>query len=390
VSRLAWAQPPPLKGRQLKEVIKMALTKQEFTKSWTDSDDFPTFVENEAQVRADMQELHTQMQSYINNVLTQELDTALAGKLARTGLSLSAVNNNNGTLTVSISSGGTVLASALLPIGEAQTITNTYITNELYVNYGYIADLLVNRLRTDWDRAQRYEAGLSTPINYISIQDEQLRFISGVSDGSSSQLSFDGVPYYWTDATRTRLTSNITSHPAYAYDYTELVKLAFEFREITLANGEAAVMPVLILGAGTGSGENGKAMIYKDSSGLRLKYSTEDSGLPVSLELDNSGNIKKRIGQVSGVLQAALSFSNITVYPEGWSADETYETFPFKAVISGPGVTADMGGELIFHPDTLYNNILAPVAVTGEGTVGIFAAQRPLSPVEILRIRAVF
>lgn len=366
----------------------MALTKQEFTKNWTDSDDFPTFVENEAQVRADMQELHTQMQNYINNVLTPELDAALSSKVTRAGLSLTAVNNNNGTLTVSLKSGETVLASAVLPIGEAQTITNTYITNELYVNYGYIADLLVNRLRTDWGRAERFLSSDASPINYISIQDEQLRFITGTTDGSSKQLSFDGRPYYWADAAHSRLTAEETPYPAYAYDYTELVKLAFEFREITLSNGVKTVMPVLVLGAGTGTGENGKALIYKDSGGLRIKYYTEGSGLPISLELDNSGNLKKSIGSVSGAIQAALSFNNITVLPESWAADETYAGYPYKALINCPGVTADMCGEVIFHPSSAGG--LAGVAQTGSGTVSIFASQLPQTAIEILQIRAVF
>ena len=40
-----------------------------FTKSWMSKEDFPTFEENETQVRADMEELHAQTRDYINNIL---------------------------------------------------------------------------------------------------------------------------------------------------------------------------------------------------------------------------------------------------------------------------------------------------------------------------------
>jgi hypothetical protein len=89
----------------------MALTKQNFTKSWLDSDDFPTFEESEDRVRADLQELHNQMQSYINGTLTEELDAALASKVPKAGLSMTASNNGDGTLTVSLRLGPATLAS---------------------------------------------------------------------------------------------------------------------------------------------------------------------------------------------------------------------------------------------------------------------------------------
>jgi hypothetical protein len=369
----------------------MALSKQNFTKSWTNSDDFPTFLEDEAQVRADMQELHTQMQSFVNQTLTEELDALLASKVPLAGLSLQAVNNLNGTLTLSLRSGASMLASAVLNIGEAENVTNTYITNELYVNYGWIADLMVNRLRTDWERSARYLASDTTPLHYIDIHDEQIRFITATTDGtSSSQLSYNGRLYWWTDASRTRLTTEETAYPALGYNYTELVKLAFEFREVSLADGSSGVMPVLVLGAGAGGGEyNGKALIYKDTTGLRIKYYAE-SGVPVSLEMDNGGDIKKRVGSVCGSLPAALTYDNLTVPASAWEADSTWADYPYRAGVSCNGVTAAMSGEVIFHPSAVKAYSLSPVAVTGEGCVYLYAETAPSGEVNVLQLRAYF
>lgn len=47
----------------------MAFEKLEFSKNWTNPDDFPTFEPNEAQVRADAQLLHDETKTYINEYL---------------------------------------------------------------------------------------------------------------------------------------------------------------------------------------------------------------------------------------------------------------------------------------------------------------------------------
>ncbi len=369
----------------------MALTKQYFTKSWTDSDDFPTYEESEDRVRADLQELHTQMQSYINGTLTEELDAALASKVPKAGLSMTASNNGDGTLTVALKLGSATLASCTVNIGEAQNITNTFITNELYVNYGWIADLMVNRLRTDFDRARRFLMSNKNALHYLDIHDEVIRFVTASTDGSShSQMSYAGQLYWWTDESRTQLTTAETPYPAQAYDYAELTKMAFEFREMPLSGGGTAVVPVLALGAGTGSGENGKAYIYKDTSGLRIKYYTEGSGAAVSLELDNGGNVKKSLGGASGAVQAALVYSGLSVPASAWQPDGTWESYPYGAEVAAPGASEGMGGEVIFHPDDVKQYDLSPVAIAGAGKVTIYAASPPGGTVHILQVRAVF
>ena len=52
----------------------MSIKKLTFTKDWTDPDDFPAFEENEGKVRADMQLLHDEAKTHINDVLKPAID----------------------------------------------------------------------------------------------------------------------------------------------------------------------------------------------------------------------------------------------------------------------------------------------------------------------------
>lgn len=49
----------------------MAFKQLEFTKDWTNPQDFPTYEDNETKVRADMQFLYDEIKTFINNLLTQ-------------------------------------------------------------------------------------------------------------------------------------------------------------------------------------------------------------------------------------------------------------------------------------------------------------------------------
>ena len=150
---------------------------------------------------------------------------------------------------------------------KAETIiSNTVITNELYSDYGAIADLTVDRLRTDWERARRYLAGNITPINYIYIHDEVIDFITGTTDGlSETQLTEAGRSFYWTDETHTRMTcEKVTPYPVMVYVYDELVKASIRFVN-TVYDGVPTKAPMIVLGAGYGEqdADRGKGFIRR-------------------------------------------------------------------------------------------------------------------------------
>jgi hypothetical protein len=160
---------------------------------------------------------------------------------------------------------------------RAQTVvSNTVITNELYSEYGAIADLTVDRLRTDYVRARRFLDGDTSALDYLRIHDEVIEFVTAETDGAeSAQLVVDGRAFYWTDGSMTQMTSErVTAYPVMVYVYEEDVKAAFRFEEVS-HYGQTVKAPVLRLGAGDEQGRN-YALLYKDTQGLRLLYNDAD------------------------------------------------------------------------------------------------------------------
>lgn len=177
-------------------------------------------------------------------------------------------------------------------------ISNTVITNELYSGYGGIADLTVDKLRTDYKRARLYLAGDTSPLDYIRIHDEVIEFVTASTDGSAiEQMHDDGRYFYWLDAEHTQMTSTEpTEWPVYTYVYTELVKGSFCFD----AAGDGTKIPMIKLGAGTdATGVNGVAVMKKLTDGLSIQYTTS-AGTGIGIKLLDTGVV-----QINGPLVAS-------------------------------------------------------------------------------------
>jgi hypothetical protein len=72
----------------------MSLTRLTFAKDWTNKNDFPTYQDNEAQVRADMQYHPNALRDFINDQLLSELESKNAAS------SIGAVNASGVAATV--------------------------------------------------------------------------------------------------------------------------------------------------------------------------------------------------------------------------------------------------------------------------------------------------
>ena len=173
---------------------------------------------------------------------------------------------------------------------------NTVVTGELYADYGDIADLTVWKLRTDWSRAQKYLRGDTSDINYITIHDEQIDFITATpaTPLRAIQLYRDAyTPCWWADDTRTRITvMEDTGIPVMVYAYNELTKLSIRFQTITLTNGTTTYAPVITLGAGDNNGYS-KGFIYKRQNDLLIRYLTS-AGEYTDISLNDFVDAKHR------------------------------------------------------------------------------------------------
>ena len=93
----------------------------------------------------------------------------------------------------------------------------------------------------------------------------------------------------------------------------------------------------------------------------------------------------------SGYAQA-LIFQNVSVAASAWRSDSTYAAYPYAATLTLTGVTASHVPEVTFGAAEAASGIYVPVALSGSGTVKIYAASKPAAAItlqSILCIKAV-
>ena len=93
----------------------------------------------------------------------------------------------------------------------------------------------------------------------------------------------------------------------------------------------------------------------------------------------------------SGYAQA-LIFQNVSVAASAWRSDSTYAAYPYAATLTLTGATASHVPEVTFGAAEAASGIYAPVALSGSGTVKIYAASKPAAAItlqSILCIKAV-
>ncbi len=70
-----------------------------------------------------------------------------------------------------------------------------------------------------------------------------------------------------------------------------------------------------------------------------------------------------------------LIFENKEVEAIDWESDETYENYGFKVDIPCDGVTVNHKADVVFDVEDATSGIFAPVCITDEDTVTIFASE---------------
>lgn len=197
-------------------------------------------------------------------------------------------------------------------------------TDSLYAETGDVAELTVDRLSTS-RRIRKYILQDTSDDNYILIQDQYLRFITGTPSTLSVLLTESWLPLlteggeqllatsatyatvqarnrygellYWQrepvshtvagypldeDGVQIYASTTATEWPVYMYSYTEQVKAEFAFN---LENG--VYVPQIVLGAGD---ENGRTIgrIHKSPDGMDWIFTTS-AGEEIGLKAWSSG-----------------------------------------------------------------------------------------------------
>ena len=114
--------------------------------------------------------------------------------------------------------------------------------------------------------------------------------------------------------------------------------------------------------------------------------------------LDSSGNLTdsgKKQGDFANASHAHAGyaevkiFSGVSVAASAWVSDSTYAAYPYAASIACPGVTASHVPEVVFGATEAASGNFAPVALSGSGTVKIYAATKPTAAITVQSITCI-
>ena len=114
--------------------------------------------------------------------------------------------------------------------------------------------------------------------------------------------------------------------------------------------------------------------------------------------LDSSGNLTdsgKKPGDFANASHAHAGyaevkiFSGVSVAASAWVSDSTYAAYSYAASIACPGVTASHVPEVVFGATEAASGNFAPVALSGSGTVKIYAATKPTAAITVQSITCI-
>ena len=114
--------------------------------------------------------------------------------------------------------------------------------------------------------------------------------------------------------------------------------------------------------------------------------------------LDSSGNLTdsgKKPGDFANASHAHAGyaevkiFSAVSVAASAWVSDSTYAAYPYAASIACSGVTASHVPEIVFGATEAASGNFAPVALSGSGTVKIYAATKPTAAITVQSITCI-
>lgn len=211
-------------------------------------------------------------------------------------------------------------------------------TDSLYAEQGDIAELTVDRLSTS-RRIRKYILGDTSDDNYIKIQDQYIRLITGkvnyqisiLTESGANILSEGGVPLiceadeehpavvqatnrngqplYWqrepvghtsdgypldADGVQIYATTDQSEWPVYHYSYIDLVKAAYFFNQQS-----GTYVPLITMGAGYGNPndpEAGKGFIQKTTDSFNMWLHTsqgENRGLFIGEDYTDVTKLRK-------------------------------------------------------------------------------------------------
>ena len=131
----------------------------------------------------------------------------------------------------------------------------------------------------------------------------------------------------------------------------------------------------------TGKADKVKSATAGHFAGLDANGNLTDSGKKAS-DFANASHAHAGYAEVK-------IFSAVSVAASAWVSDSTYAAYPYAASIACPGVTASYVPEVVFGAVEAASGNFAPVALSGSGTVKIYAATKPTAAITVQSITCI-
>jgi hypothetical protein len=231
-------------------------------------------------------------------------------------------------------------------------VTNI-VTQNLYARNGDIANLTVDKIRTNAIKPRRYLAGDTSEINYWEGREELLEWRTATTDGTqvTQHKNLDGDLLYWKDGvvggsmTNEPATEAELTAPVMVYIYTELTKLSIRFKPVTMKNGQPTVAPLLDFGAGTRPDTDplaGKMMMWKDVDCFIMRfYSGNGSETYAQIEFNDDGLVYINGNPVGGI----GNFDALHIADTGFRVTVGNTTYNFQTPKDEQGRITGVNGE---------------------------------------------
>ena len=130
-----------------------------------------------------------------------------------------------------------------------------------------------------------------------------------------------------------------------------------------------------------GKADKGSSPTAGHFAGLDANGNLTDSGKKAS-DFANASHAHAGYAEVK-------IFSGVSVAASAWASDSTYAAYPYAASIACSGVTASHVPEVVFGATEAASGNFAPVALSGSGTVKIYAATKPTAAITVQSITCI-
>jgi hypothetical protein len=241
---------------------------------------------------------------------------------------------------------------------EGQLASDADFTDSLYAEQGDISQLTVDWIKTS-NRLWKYlnddftdddfteihaqyirqtTAAIKDPHVEVQLQNRYGDLLYWNGDITAATLNADGWPEI--DGTRLYTQKTESEWPVMVYEYIETVKLSIGFRQDP--GGSGFNFPMIELGAGTGTGDNGKGFVYKGLSGLYLDYYSSVNG-----------DLRRIILGDDGIVLTPYGLNSIDFYGNGFNAVYDGETVAYTWTKDESGrITSLITEDLVTIPVT--------------------------------------